>query len=256
VSGDTDKAAAWIYTGVWAVLVRWFRVPQDPPTLPSAPGERVDSFQPAPAFLNYLKFWFWLALIMSDAGLTIGYLAVAGALVVNGLSWVAVLLLPLAIVLIVGPDIPVFIGLHLRFDTTWYVMSEHSMRIRRGIWVIQETTITFENVQNVKLTQGPLQRHFGIANVMVDTAGGSSDRKQRGGATSHQGIIEGVTQDDAARLRDLILGKLRRSATAGLGDDEHHHVALATGAPAWLPEHLALLRDIRDDLASLKPSTL
>ena len=65
-------------------------------------------------------------------------------------------------------------------------------------------------------------------------------------------LIEGVTQEDAARLRDLILGKLRRSATAGLGDDEHHHVALATGAPAWLPEHLALLRDIRDDLASLK----
>jgi membrane protein YdbS with pleckstrin-like domain len=252
VSGHTDKAAAWIYTGVWAVLVRWFRVPQDPPTLPSAPGDRVDSFQPAPAFLNYLRFWFWLALIMSDAGLTIGYLAVAGALVVSGRSWVALSLLPLAIVLIVGPDIPVFIGLHLRFDTTWYVMSEHSMRIRRGIWVIQETTITFENVQNVKLTQGPLQRHFGIANVMVDTAGGSSDRKQRGRATTHQGIIEGVTQEDAARLRDLILGKLRRSATAGLGDDEHHQVVLATGAPAWLPEHLALLRDIRDDLASLK----
>jgi membrane protein YdbS with pleckstrin-like domain len=169
---------------------------------------------------------------------------------------VALLLLPLAIVLIVGPDIPVFIGLHLRFDTTWYVMSEHSMRIRRGIWVIQETTITFENVQNVKLTQGPLQRHFGIANVMVDTAGGSSERKHKGGATGHQGIIEGVTQEDAARLRDLILGKLRRSATAGLGDDEQApHVALATGAPAWLPEHLALLRDIRDDLASLKPST-
>jgi hypothetical protein len=45
---------------------------------------------------------------------------------------------------------------------------------------------------------------------------------------------------------------LRRSATAGLGDDEHHQVALVTGAPAWLPEHLALLREIRDDLASLK----
>ena len=252
MSGHTDKAAAWIYTGVWAVLVRWFRVPQDPPTLPSVPGERVDSFQPAPAFLNYLKFWFWLALIVSDAGLTIGYLAVAGALVVSGLTWVALLLLPLAVVLIVGPDIPVFVGLHLRFDTTWYVMSEHSLRIRRGIWVIQETTITFENVQNVKLTQGPLQRHFGIANVMVDTAGGSSDAKQNAGATSHQGIIEGVTQEDAARLRDLILVKLRRSSTAGLGDDEHHHVALVTSAPAWLPEHLALLRDIRDDLASLK----
>ena len=98
------------------------------------------------------------------------------------------------------------------------------MRIRSGLWVIQETTITFENVQNVKLMQGPLQRHFGIANVIVETAGGSSDGKRKGGQTSHQGIIEGVTQEDAARLRDIILAFLRVHH-GWTGDEDHHPVA-------------------------------
>ncbi len=138
--------------------------------------------------------------------------------------------MPPAVLLIVGPDIPVFIGLHLRYDTTWYVMSERSMRIRRGLWVIEETTITFENVQNVKLTQGPLQRHFGIADVMVDTAGGSSGGKRERGRTGHQGVIEGVTQEDAARLRDIILARLRRSSSAGLGDEDHRPATAATGS--------------------------
>ena len=161
------------------------------------------------------------------------------------------LLLPLAFLVIVGPDLPVYVGLHLRYDTTWYVMSERSMRIRGGLWVIEETTITFENVQNVKLTQNPLQRYFGIASVLVDTAGGSSDAKHKGGGSSHQGVIEGVTQETAARVREMILAKLRRSTSAGLGDDAHHQMASATAAQAWSPQHVTLLREIRNDLAAL-----
>ena len=250
MSGQTERAASWIYTGIWAVLVRWFLVPHDPPTLPVGPGDKVVSFQPAPAFLKYLKFWFWIAMILSDTAFTVGYVALAATLVVSGFWWLALSLLPLAIMLIVGPDIPVFIGLHLRYDTTWYVMSERSLRIRSGLWVIQETTITFENVQNVRVIQGPLQRHFGIASVIVETAGGSTGGKHEHAGAGHQGIIEGVTQEDAARLRDVILAKLRVSSTAGLGDEEHH--LLAPGAAtAWSPQHIALLREIRNDLATL-----
>ena len=218
MSGHTERAASWIYTGIWAVLVKWFRVPHDPPALPAGPGEKVESFQPAPAFLKYLKFWFWIAMIVSDTAFTAGYIIVSSALVISGFWW-------LALLLIIGPDIPVYIGLHLRYDTTWYVMSERSLRIRSGLWVIQETTITFENVQNVRVMQGPLQRHFGIASVIVETAGGSTGGKHQDAATGHQGIIEGVTQENAARLRDIILAKLRVSSTAGLGDEEHHLVA-------------------------------
>ena len=246
-----DRAAAWIYSGIWALLVDWFRVPREPPALPAAYGERVESFQPAPAFLTYLKFWFWLALLPSDAAFTIGYVVVATTLVAVGLWWIALLLLPAALLLIVGPDIPVFVGLHLRYDTTWYVMSGRSLRIRSGIWVLQETTITFENVQNVSVTQNPLQRYYGIANVLVDTAGGSADAKTHKGS-GHRGVIEGVTTEDAARLREMILAKVRGSATAGLGDEDHHRLPGVLSEPGvWSAEHLAVLREIRDDLAAL-----
>ena len=53
-------------------------------------------------------------------------------------------------------------------------------RIRRGIWIIHETTITFENVQNVVVQQGPLQRWYGIANVLIETAGGGGSQQQAG----------------------------------------------------------------------------
>src|SRR5207247_118797 len=104
-----------------------------------------------------------------------------------------------------------------------------SLRIRRGIWLIHETTITFENVQNVEIRQGPLQRYFGIADVHIDTAGGGGEKHAKHGnltSAGHRGLIEGVA--DAVGIRDLILARLERSKKAGLGDEAavHEHTAI------------------------------
>jgi hypothetical protein len=127
-------------------------------------------------------------------------------------------------------------------------MSERSLRIRRGIWVIHETTITFENVQNVAVRQGPIQRLFGIANVLVDTAGGGGSEAQHGTrgarhAVAHRGLIEGIS--DAQRIRDLILRRLRRTRAAGLGDEGSTETPAHRG---WTREHVAVLTEIRDAL--------
>jgi uncharacterized membrane protein YdbT with pleckstrin-like domain len=98
-------------------------------------------------------------------------------------------------------------------------------------------------VQNVEVHQGPLQRWFGIADVLVTTAGGGSEHTAEGRSsasmTSHHGLIDGVSH--AAQVRDLILSRLRQSRTAGLGDEGERHESAA-----WTPEHLAVLREIRD----------
>ena len=39
MSDRVEKAAEWVYRGVWKVLSDWFRVPERPPTLPVAEGE-------------------------------------------------------------------------------------------------------------------------------------------------------------------------------------------------------------------------
>src|SRR6185503_2577754 len=119
------------------------------------------------------------------------------------------------------------------------------LRIRRGIWVIRETTITFENVQNVEVAQGPVQRYFGIADVIVQTAGGGASKKSSHGgersSAAHVGILQGV--DNADAVRDLILDRVRRSRTAGLGDEHATTPARATHAPpsAYSAAHLAVL---------------
>jgi membrane protein YdbS with pleckstrin-like domain len=243
VKQHVDRASRWIYTGIWAVLVNWFRVPEKPPELPSAGSTR--SFRPAEGFLRYLKFYFWFGLVIIDGLILLGWIAITIAI-----PWLGIALAIPALALAVIPDILVYIAIHLRYDTTWYVVSDRSLRIRRGIWLLHETTITYENIQNIRVTQGPIQRLFGIADVLVDTAGGGGGSSGEHGGTAllmHRGLIEGV--DNAHEIRDLILAQLRKTRTAGLGDELHDGaIATATsqhGAPAWTPEQLSLLREIR-----------
>jgi membrane protein YdbS with pleckstrin-like domain len=240
MSDRAEHATQWIYRGIWRILVDWFRVPKEPPTLPVEPGGAVETFRPAPGFLRYLKFWFWLGLLPLDLAILVGWIALTVAV-----PWLGVVLFPVAFFLAVVPDIVVYVALHLRYDTTWYVMTRRSLRIRRGVWVIREVTITFENVQNIHVSQGPVQRHFGIANVVVETAGAGTDADQKGFQVANQGLIEGV--HDPERIRDLIMSRLRESRTAGLGDDDFD----APPASGWTPRHLAVLREIRDALASI-----
>jgi membrane protein YdbS with pleckstrin-like domain len=238
-----ERLAQRTYDGVWAVLEPWFRVTREAPDLPAAPGEVVDRFKPHEGFLRYLKFWFWLLLLPMDVLILIGWIAVTVAI-----PWLGALLALPALALAVVPDIFAYVALHLRYDTTWYVMSDRCLRIRRGVWSICETTITYENVQNVKVSQGPVQRHFGIANVVVETAGAGVAGPKGHSVAANQGVIEGVA--DAAGLRDRILRHLRASHSAGLGDEDDREGA-AAAATKLGPAHVALLSEIRDHLRAL-----
>ncbi len=242
MSAPVDAAAAWIYRGVWASVVALFRVPAQPPTLPTA-GEAIRAIRPAPGFLRYLKFFFWLLLIPGDVIPVALWLSIA----VARPSIAVWLVVPLLIVM-AAPDIVAYVAIHLRYDTTWYVITDRSLRIRRGVWVINETTISFENVQNVEVRQGPVQRYFGIADVVVQTAGGGTRHGKGDGSSSlasHVGILQGL--EDAEVVRDGILDRVRRTRSAGLGDD-HTHASTLASAPATASSlaHTAVLREIRD----------
>ena len=86
---------------------------------------------------------------------------------------------------------------------------------------------------------------FGIANVLVQTAGGGGSAGEGGTSAGHQGLLEGV--DDAQTLRTLIMQRAEASKGAGLGDDHHGH---RDGRGAFGPAHLAALREIRDALTT------
>jgi membrane protein YdbS with pleckstrin-like domain len=242
VKTEAHDVSKWVYEGAWGILARWFRVPKEAPELPLHEGEQLSSFHPALGYLRLQKLGFWILFTIIDIGLIGFWVAITIGWPPGGL-----LALPILLLAVFVPGCIAYLAIHLHFDSTWYVMNERSLRIRKGIWIIREMTFTFENVQNVTVKQGPLQRFFGIADVLVDTAGGGGQVPGGGAhaATLHQGQLEGV--DNAPEIRDAILARLRHSRTAGLGDDAvtSHH------PPVWTPRHLAVLREIRDAAAAV-----
>lgn len=146
--------------------------------------------------------------------------------------------------------------LRLDFEQRWYLVSDRSLRIREGIMRMHEKTMTFANIQNVSIRQGPLQRILGIADLEVRTAGGGSG----GGGGSHQNPHEshndlhvayfrGVA--NAEHISETIRERLRRHADSGLGDPDDAGVALPA-ADASSTALLSAARALADEAGHLR----
>jgi len=137
----------------------------------------------------------------------------------------------------------------LDYRSRWYVVSDRSLRIREGLWQVREQTMTFSNVQNLAIRQGPVQRLFGIADLEVTSAGGGGAKAAQGhgnvGRDLHVGYFRGVA--NAAEIRGTILQYLRQARAAGLGDADPAvaEVMPATGADPTLAAAREMLRQAR-----------
>lgn len=145
----------------------------------------------------------------------------------------------------------------LNYEMRWYIVTDRSLRLREGIFRVREMTLTYANVQNIAIQQGPLQRLLGIADVVVRTAGGGSSTDEHGhekhgaGASMHIGTLRAV--DNAEQVRDLILDWLRRQRDAGLGDPDDRHRQFQASAPGGSAESLrAAARDLLDAARALR----
>ena len=127
-------------------------------------------------------------------------------------------------------SLPIGVALQrLDYEQRWYVITDRSLRIREGVLVIHDMTLTYANVQNVVVQQGPLQRAFGIADVRVQTAGGGAV-EQPGQRSMHVGHLRGL--QDAARIQAMVVARMKKDG-AGLGDPDDAH----TGAQGSLGSH-------------------
>jgi len=145
----------------------------------------------------------------------------------------------------------------LNYEMRWYIVTDRSLRLREGIFGVREMTLTYANVQNIAIQQGPLQRLLGIADVVVRTAGGGGTTDKHGhdrhgtGATMHTGTLRAV--DNAEQVRDLILDRLRRLRDAGLGDPDDRHAQPRKTAEGDSAETLrAAARELLDEARTLR----
>ena len=57
--------------------------------------------------------------------------------------------------------------LRLDYEQRWYMVTDRSLRLRSGVWSVRELTMSFANLQQITVSQGPLQRYLGLADVCV-----------------------------------------------------------------------------------------
>jgi hypothetical protein len=111
------------------------------------------------------------------------------------------------------------LAVRIDYSQRWYMVTDRSLRLRWGVVRIQETTMSFANLQQVSVHQGPLQRLLKLADVEVRSAGGGSGEDEKGSDDSmHRSLFHAV--ENAPEIRDLILARLQRYRQAGLGEPD------------------------------------
>jgi len=114
-----------------------------------------------------------------------------------------------------------YVVLRLDYEMRWYKISDRSLRIREGVVKVKEMTMTFANIQNISIIQGPVQRLFKIADLKVESAGGSTlltPEQNLESSNMHVAYFRGV--DNAAEISSIMKQRLKILKGAGLGDQD------------------------------------
>src|SRR5262245_60301969 len=170
-----------LYEALKGPLLSLLQAPAQPPEPPLGSPGSVQVFRASPRYLT-------LELIRHFGSL-------GSALVFELVTWA---LMPMpggtaVLAIVVGSVVAMTLALmfaryfliRLDYDMRFYVLTDRSLRIRRGSLTIEESTYTFANVQNLTLHQGPLERWLGITHLQLDTAGGGA---QKGGSEGSESL--------------------------------------------------------------------
>lgn len=86
-----------------------------------------------------------------------------------------------------------------RWRAWGWALAEDELHVGWGVWTRVHTIVPLARVQHIDVAQGPLERAFGVARLIVHTAG-----------TAHATVVlPGITRETAEGLRDTIRGHIR-----------------------------------------------
>lgn len=244
-----------MYSSFRSFCERLLRIPRDPG---APPGDESTTrvFRASPNYFKY-RVVLWA---LHTAAVVIPIFAAAGIFLAvaslvekqphsETVLVVAISLLVLFLALL--QRLLVLAVLRLDYEKRWYVVTDRSLRVREGVVTVQEMTVTFANIQNISISQGPIQRLLGVADLRVDTAGGGGEM---GHSTHlhhdlHTAWFRGI--DNANEVRELIQQRLRRLKDSGLGDHEEVRLLeqLSSSVEA---QTLEALRQVYREAAALR----
>jgi len=229
---------------------RLLRIPADPEP---PPGDEASTriFRAAPNYYKYLLvLWALTTAFSLLPALAVAIVLATFALKVGGASGILGVVLIVGIILLLHLLTALFhlAAVRLNFEKRWYIATDRSLRVREGVMAVREMTVNFANIQNISISQGPVQRLLGIFDLRVDTAGGGGGKTAHGHNVSqnlHTAWFRGI--QNANQVRDLIQERLRHLKDSGLGD----HEELTHRIPAPSPDFLSALRAVYAEASSL-----
>jgi membrane protein YdbS with pleckstrin-like domain len=87
-----------------------------------------------------------------------------------------------------------------RYRSWGYAMDEDELHIQHGVWTRTRTIVPFGRVQHIDVSQGPLERRYGLGTLILHTAGTRSSAVD----------LPGLRFEEAGRMRDEIRAKIRQ----------------------------------------------
>jgi uncharacterized protein len=86
----------------------------------------------------------------------------------------------------------------LSYARTSYVLDDQGIEIRMGVLWRRIISVPRSRVQHIDVTQGPMQRSYGLATLVIFTAG-----------TAHSSVpLAGLAHETALAVRDLLLPRV------------------------------------------------
>ena len=79
-----------------------------------------------------------------------------------------------------------------------FALREKDVVYKSGMWFRSTIIVPFNRVQHCEINQGPIDRYFGLSELSLFTAGGSSSDLN----------IPGLSQETAAKLKQFITNKV------------------------------------------------
>ena len=114
-------------------------------------------------------------------------------------DWPASLALALAVVVAVAFGLQYVVGVRYRY---WrYGLASDVLILERGVWTRRRSMTPYFRVQNVDISQGPLERWLGLKRITVRTASAFTDA-----------AIPGLAAEAAEQLRIRILERAGHDA--------------------------------------------
>jgi len=143
------------------------------------------------------------------------------------------------------PLLPLILPIVYYFTKRYYarleiVLTRRDLKVRRGIWNVEEKSVPLEKITDLALNQGPIMRLFDIKGMKVETAGQSSE-----GA-----LVTIVGIDGVDEFRDAVLDQ--RDRISDWQEDESQSSRPASASESDSGNTLAVLGEIRDSLQRIE----